>query len=560
MSAFSSDLLSSKIIGIPFFKRLFPQFFVLVSVLILSSCGGSSSDDDDQDSSEDPDPEEQEETPFVLMEATIESTHEALQSGALTCRGLVESYLNRISIYDKTTGINTVIRTNPEALDVADEIDQKLANGEPLGSMYCVPVLVKDLYDTYDMPTSGGNLSLAESVPPDDSYVIKVMREQDAIMLAKTNMDEFAFSAARTVSSLGGLTRNAYGLDRSSAGSSGGSAAGLAANFGLIATASDTGNSIRGPASHASLVGLRSTMGLISRDGVIPLILERDMSGVVTRTVEDTARVMNVIVGYDPADPITELSEGYIPEDYTDFLNENGLEGARLGVFRRLIDDSADTEVVTLFENAIDDLRMAGAEIVDDFDVPDYEAVIDGVETCFSFRYYFDIYLESLGPDAPVSSLEDLLENGQFSAVHAGSLRGALGVEGAPDEQDPPCVGEPGNIADNPGRQAFRDAVVAAMEDQGVDALIYPTWDNSPQPLGDNLDELPRNVGDNSQGLAPYSGQPAITVPMGFDADGLPLGLQIFGKPFAEGLLIQYAYAYEQATLHRIPPPLFPGL
>ena len=530
-------------------KALFSITILAVSVLASGCDSGSSSD-----SAEQPVPS------FTLMEATIGSTHAALAEGAITCVDLVEDYLERIRVYDKTTGINTIIRTNPAALDTAAEIDRKIAAGEPLGSLYCVPVLVKDLYDTFDMPTSGGNLSLATSIPPDDAFMIRAIREQDAIMLAKTNMDEFAFSAARSVSSLGGLTRNAYGLDRTSAGSSGGSTAGLAANFGLIATASDTGNSIRGPASHAALVGLRSTMGLISRDGVIPLILERDMAGVVTRTVEDTARVMNVIVGYDPADPITALSDGNIPDDYTAFLDENGLQGARLGVFRRLIDDTADAAVITLFENAISDLRLAGADIVDNFDVPNYEEVIAGVERCFSFRYYFDLYLASLGPDAPVTSLEDLLTNGQFSAVHANSLRSALAVEGAPDEQVPPCVGEPGNIADNPGRQAFRDAVVAAMEAQGVDALIYPTWDNAPQSLGENYADIPSNVGDNSQGLAPFSGQPAITVPMGFDGFGLPLGLQIFGKPFEEGLLIQYAYAYEQATRHRIPPPLFPAL
>ncbi len=497
---------------------------------------------------------------FSLMEADIAGTHAALEDGTVTCRAIVEGYLERIEVYDKTTGLNTVIRTNDAALATADLIDAKIEGGESLGSLYCVPVLVKDLYDTYDMPTSGGNLSLANSIPPDDAFMIKALRDQDAIMIAKTNMDEFAFSAARTVSSLGGLTRNAYDLERTPAGSSGGSAAGLAANFGLIATASDTGNSIRGPGSHAALVGLRSTMGLISRDGVIPLILERDMTGVLTRTVADTARVMNVIAGYDPADPITALSDGEIPEDYTAFLDENGLDGARLGVFRGLIDDTADADVLAQFETAIADLASAGAEIVDDFDVPNFDEAVDGVERCFSFRYYFDKYLESLGPDAPVTSLQDLLENGQFSAVHAGSYRSALAVEGAPSEQTPPCLGVPGSVADNPGQLAFRNAVIAAMDDQGVDALIYPTWDNSPQPLGNNLDELPQNVGDNSQQLAPYSGQPAITVPMGFDGSNLPLGLQIFARPFDEGLLIKYAYAYEQRTQHRVPPPLFPEL
>jgi len=173
---------------------------------------------------------------FSLMEADIAGTHAALEDGTVTCRAIVEGYLERIEVYDKTTGLNTVIRTNDAALATADLIDAKIEGGESLGSLYCVPVLVKDLYDTYDMPTSGGNLSLANSIPPDDAFMIKALRDQDAIMIAKTNMDEFAFSAARTVSSLGGLTRNAYDLERTPAGSSGGSAAGLAANFGLIAS------------------------------------------------------------------------------------------------------------------------------------------------------------------------------------------------------------------------------------------------------------------------------------------------------------------------------------
>ena len=257
------------------------------------------------------------------MEAEISDVHQALQDGTTTCQAVVEQYIQRIRTYDQPTGLNTIITRNFDgALTKAGEIDDTIESGGDLGSLYCVPVLVKDLYDTFDLPTSGGNLALADSVPPDDSFLVRQLREADAIMLAKTNMDEFAFNAAYTLSSLGGLTRNAYDLTRTPAGSSGGSASGLTANFGLIATASDTGNSIRGPASHAALVGLRSTIGVISRDGVIPLILERDMTGVLTRTVADTAKSMNVIAGYDPADPITELSQGNIPDDYTDYSQQ----------------------------------------------------------------------------------------------------------------------------------------------------------------------------------------------------------------------------------------------
>lgn len=494
------------------------------------------------------------------MEAEISDVHQALQDGTTTCQAVVEQYIQRIGTYDQPTGLNTIITRNFDgALTKAGEIDDTIESGGDLGSLYCVPVLVKDLYDTFDLPTSGGNLALADSVPPDDSFLVRQLREADAIMLAKTNMDEFAFNAAYTLSSLGGLTRNAYDLTRTPAGSSGGSASGLTANFGLIATASDTGNSIRGPASHAALVGLRSTIGVISRDGVIPLILERDMTGVLTRTVADTAKSMNVIAGYDPADPITELSQGNIPDDYTDYLDSDALGGARIGVFREKIDDSADPQVIQLFNDAVADLRAQGAIIVDPFDIPNYETLEDEATSCFSFRFYFNEYLESLGDDRPVEDLQALLDSGKYESTLADSL---MAAQEAPDpiDADPPCVGEPGNIRDNPSRLALRNGIVNALDQADIDAIIYPTWNNVPQPLGDSRAELPDNVGDNSQSPAPLSGTPAITVPMGFTGGELPTGLQFLGRPFDEPLLISLAYSYEQATNHRKPPAMFPAL
>jgi amidase len=521
----------------------------LLATVLLSACGGSSS-------SSPPAPAP---AAYSIMETTIAGMHSALESGQTTCRDIVQAYLQRIAVYDKTTGVNAIIRTNPAALATADDIDARLAAGDTLGELYCVPVIVKDNYDTYDMPTSGGNLALANSVPPDDSWVVARLREEDAIMLAKSNLDEFAFRAAHTVSSVGGITRNAYNLNRTPAGSSGGTAAAVAANFGAVGLGSDTGNSIRGPSSHASLVGLRSTMGLVSRDGVIPLNLDRDVVGGMTRTVEDTARILNVIAGNDPADPITSLSEGHVAPDYTAALDKNALQGARIGVFRHLIASDADPAVLTLFEQALADLRAQGAELIDPFEIADYDNLLRGATSCRRFKYDLENYLASLGPDAPVHTLQDIIDRGLFSAVHASSLRSNNEVVGAPDEQTPPCLGEAGNIRDNPGRQTFRDTMVNAMTDAGLDAMVYPTWDNAAQPLN-NLSDLPSNKGDNSQGLAPASGQPAITVPMGFDADGLPLGLQIYGLPFSEMTLIGFAYAYEQATLHRHQPPLYPAL
>lgn len=527
----------------------------LAVALLMSACNESSSS---RDSAPAPEVDQTPVAAFSLMETTISDIHSALEAGTTSCHQLVQDYLDRINTYDKATALNAIVMTNPAALARADEIDQRLAAGDILGELYCVPVLVKDNYDTKDMPTTGGVLALGKSMPPDDSYVVQQLRDADAIVLAKTNMDEFAFHAAHTVSSVVGITRNAYGLDRTPAGSSGGTASGVAANFGAIGLGSDTGNSIRGPSSHASLVGLRSTMGLISRDGVIPLNLDRDMTGSMTRTVEDLARTLNVIAGYDPADPITALSEGHVPEDYTTFLDANGLKGARIGVFRQLTDDTADPEVVALFENAIADLRRLGAEIVDPFEVANYNEALNGAETCSNFKFYMNRYLASLTSNPAVpATLDELVATGMYEGIHATQLKELAQVAATPEEQG--CIGVAGDIANNPGRQAFRDTMIAAMNQANVDVIVYPTWDNAPQPLG-NLANLPPNKGDNSQGLAPYSGQPAITVPMGFNSDGLPLGLQIFGRPFAEPTLIKYAYAYEQSTHHRVPPPLYPSL
>lgn len=540
------------------FTRKFARHGVVASfvafAVLLSACNSSST----PDSATAPKDQQIPETAFSLMETTISGVHTALETGATSCHLLVQDYLDRINAYDKTYLLDAIVMTNPDALARADEIDQRLAAGDKLGELYCVPVLVKDNYDTVDMPTTGGVLALRKSIPPNDSYVVQKLREADAIILAKTNMDEFAFHAGHTVSSVVGITRNAYRLDRTPAGSSGGTASGVAANFGLIGLGTDTGNSIRGPSSHASLVGLRSTMGLISRDGVIPLNLDRDMTGSLTRTVEDLARTLNIIAGYDPADPITALSEGHLPEDYTAFLDANGLKGARIGVFRHLIDDTADPEVVELFEKAIADLQRLGAVIVDPFEVANYDEALSGVEGCRNFKFYMNKYLASLSPNPAVpATLDELVATGEYEGIHAAQLKSLAQVTATPEEQG--CVGVPGDIANNPGRQAFRDTMIAAMDKANVNVIIYPTWDNAPQPLT-TLSDLPPNKGDNSQGLAPFSGQPAITVPMGFNSEGLPLGLQIFGRPFTEPVLIKYAYAYEQGTHHRTPPQLFPSL
>jgi amidase len=302
-------------------------------------------------------------------------------------------------------------------------------------------------------------------------------------------------------------------------------------------------------------VGIRSTLGLTSRAGIIPLSFDRDVGGPIGRTVEDVAKVFNVIVGYDPADPYTEHGRGHQEEDYTAFLATDGLRGAHIGVLRALADDStADTAVVRLFGQAISDLRRLGAR-VDTFDF-DVSRELERPEMfCPRFRYDMGRYLASLGAEAPIHDVAEVLETGQYSPYVERSLRSEMRepLDVPPAQWKTPCP----DYFENPERQAYLHDLVAAMDSAHVDALIYPTWLNPPAHIDRARQEY---KGDNSQLVAPATGMPAITVPMGFTYGHLPAGLQILGRPYAEGLLFRYAYAYEQGTDHRRPPPGFPEL
>src|SRR5215472_17488949 len=244
---------------------------------------------------------------------------------------------------------------NPNALAIADALDAQFAQSGTMAPLHCIPIIVKDNYDTTDMPTSAGSLSLKGSVPNRDAFIVRKLREAGAIMLAKSNMAEFAWSPFETVGSLlPGYTRNPYALDHVPAGSSGGTAAAVAANFGAVGLGTDTGNSIRGPSSYTSLVGIRSTMGLTSRDGIVPPFLNRDIGGPMARTVADAIAVFDVIAGHDPNDPVTAASEGKRPDSYLKFLDKEGLRGARIGVLRQLfMGPDTDPEIRRLLEQAL---------------------------------------------------------------------------------------------------------------------------------------------------------------------------------------------------------------
>ena len=491
-----------------------------------------------------------------VVEASISGLQGALRSGDLTCRSVVEAYRRRIRAYDDSTRLNAITVLNPGAPDRADSLDRVREQGGDTGPLHCVPTLVKDNMDTGDMVTTGGSVALEGSVPPDDATIVRRMREAGAVVVAKTNMAEWAFSPRQTVSSSFDTTRNAYALDRVPAGSSGGTASGVAASFALVGLGTDTGNSIRGPSSHLALFGIRSTLGLVSRDGIIPLFFDRDVAGPMTRTVADAARVLEVIAGRDAADPYSRLLQGRETGKYAASPGPDGLEGARVGVLRALADPSeSDSSVLRLFDRAVADLRRAGAEVVDPFTIPRLEKHLEADLTCPRFRYDANRYLESLGTDAPIRDVATVLESGEYAPYVEDALESLAGRPGDvhPSRWDPPCP----DFWNHEGRRAFRRDVVTAMDSADVDVVVYPTWTHPPA----HLDSARAGYrGDNSQLVSPDTGLPAATVPMGFSYGRFPAGLQILARPFDEATIFRVARGYERTTAHRRPPEGFPPL
>lgn len=484
----------------------------------------------------------------VTHEATIEGLHELMLSGRLSAVELTRSYLARIEAYDKRgPALNAITVVNPAALERAAALDAELARtGRLTGPLHGIPVIVKDNYDTADLMTAAGSRALTDVLPADDAFMVRRLREAGAIVLAKSNMAEFAFSPYETVgSALPGYTFNPYALNRVPAGSSGGTAAAVSANFGAVGLGTDTGNSVRGPSSHAALVGIRPTIGLTSRDGIAPLFLERDVGGPMTRSVADAARVLDVVAGYDPADTATAHARGQVPETYTSYLDATALRGARIGVVRSYAErEGADSAVVRLFDAAVRDLERAGATIIDPVELPFVDSIPNRL--CSSFRRDFEAYLATR-PGAP-QTLAEIIDSGQVHVTVENRLRSLARdtMGGDPDR----CR------AAAAAREEFRSRLGAVLREHRLDALVYPTWSNPPRLIGD----LRSPHGDNNQVLAPRSGFPAITVPMGYTYGALPAGLQFLGAAWSEPRLIALAYAYERATRHRRPPPTTPPL
>jgi amidase len=491
---------------------------------------------------------------FDVVEATISGIHDAMRAGRPTCRALVDAYLQRISAYDRDgPALHALIVVNPQATAVADSLDRRYAASGFVGPLHCIPMIVKDNYQTKGMQTTAGSLAFKGFAPATDAFVVARIRAAGAIVLAKANMAELAFSPYETVSSiLPGYTRNPYELDRVTAGSSGGPAAAVASSMGTVGLGTDTGNSIRGPSSHQALVGIRPTMGLVSRTGVVPLFLGADMTGPMARTVADAVAVLQAIAGPDPNDPVTLNSRGHVSRDYASALVRDGLRGARIGVLHQAYDTpTLDPEIGAIFERALDDMRRQGATIIDPVAVPDLRS-IRRLQSggCNTFKRDFNRYLATLGPDAPVKSLAELIQTRKYHPSIETRLKDAEAVEDTTDAN-------PGCRSGEAMRAALRTAVTQLMDSMHLDAMVYPTWSNPPRLIGD----LNTPAGDNNQFFSPYTGFPAITVPMGYSHSGrLPAGLQFFGRAWDERTLIKLAYSYEQATHWRRPPPTTPEI
>ena len=490
---------------------------------------------------------------FRVEETTIAQVHTAFKSGRLTCHALVAQYLARIDAYDKKgPAINAIVVMNPDALRTADSLDARFKREGLTGPLHCIPMIVKDNFETSDLPTTAGSLAFQGFVSNKDAFHVKRIREAGAIVIAKSNMAEFAFSPYETVNSiLPGYTKNPYSLDRVTAGSSGGTAAAVAANMGESGLGTDTGNSIRGPSSHQALVGIRSTMGLTSRAGVVPLSYAADIAGPMARSVADAVAIFQVVAGPDPDDPVTAVARDHPIPDYSKSLVKDGLRGARIGVLRQAYErPTLDSEIVTVFARALADLRKNGATVVDTVPMPELDSIFRlQREPCNRFKYDLEKWIASTGNRTPLKTLDEIVRSRRFHPSVQVRLEAAQRATVPPDSQ-------PGCAQVEQLRQDVRRVLGTAMDRLQLDAVVYPTWSNPPRLIGD----LNTPHGDNSQVYSPLTGWPAVQVPMGYTRGVLPAGMTILGRAWSEATLLKLAYGYEQATHHRRSPASAPPL
>lgn len=493
---------------------------------------------------------------FEVVETTVREIHAAMRAGELTCEELIERYLARIEAYDGDgPALNSIVTVNDAARERGARLDERLAESGLVGPLHGIPVLVKDQVQTAGLTTTFGSAAFADWVPETDATVVTRLREAGAVVLAKTNMPDWAAGFVG-YSSVAGQTRNPYALDRDSGGSSAGTGAGVAANLGAVGLGEDTGGSVRVPASCCNLFGLRPTTGLVSRTGLSPLVERMDTPGPMARTVEDLARVFDALVGFDDEDRWTAAAEVAGERSYRDALDRDALEGSRIGVLRGRFgdDDTPSAPAVTArVEAALDAMAAAGAEIVDPVSVPGVDELL--AETSLHSlqpKRDIDAFLDGLD-DPPAGSVDELAEMGAYHEA----LELFVEVIDQPDDPtDDPSYWE--RVA---AQERFQHELVSTMAGADLDALAFPNVQVVPPRhealrAGDVLrEDYPVNTPIGSQ-----SGCPGVSVPAGFTDDGLPVGVELLGAPYAEPELLALAAAYETATDYRRPPDTAPPL
>ena len=409
---------------------------------------------------------------FELLEATIADVHRAFESGQLTCRDLTSHYIQRIEAYDATgPSLNSIQLVNPNALQDAASLDQQFDRSGLVGPLHCIPVLLKDQVETLDMPTTYGSAVFEGFMSNRDATIVTRMRNAGALILAKTTMGEFA---SRYVGSGFGIIRNAYDPARNPSGSSGGTGAGIAANFGMVGIGEDTGGSIRGPAAVHSLVGLRPTVPLVSRQGMMPANPSSDTLGPITRSVTDAAILLQVLAGYDPKDPITAYATGHVPDSYTDALSHDGLQNVRIGVIREPMDSNTDIssddyqKVRTVVDEAIANLQTLGAILIDPVSFAHFDTIQQTyIDNVYETEGATDAYLTEHA-HSPVATLQDILLSGIVTPWRAKGLMNVIGK----------TTGDPGYLAVLTSRERLRRSVLTTMADHRLDALVYATFDH----------------------------------------------------------------------------------
>jgi Asp-tRNA(Asn)/Glu-tRNA(Gln) amidotransferase A subunit family amidase len=481
-------------------------------------------------------------TGVEVHEATITELQAAMTAGRTTSRALVDAYLARIAALDaRGPQVTAMVRLNPNARTEASRLDGERRQGRVRGPLHGIPIILKDNFDTADMPTSGGALALANHRPKEDAFVVRRLRDAGAVILGKSAMHELA-AGITTISSLTGQTRNPYDPRRCPGGSSGGTGAAIAASFAAVGWGSDTCGSIRIPSAFGSLVGLRPTQGLVSRTGVMPLSHTQDIAGPLARTVTDLAIALDVSVGADPADAATRALDGRSVPRFSDSLSRTALRGARVGILVNYFTD-ADGEILDTVRSAIRAMKAAGADTVR-VNIVGFDSLLANTSV-INFEHKYDMidYLART-PGSPIKSIADMLAAGLESEALEARLKLADSAGTRSSEAYSRALAR---------QQVARARIIAVMDSLGVDVLAYPTMRRKPVMIGDV------QLGGTC-GLSAQTGLPALSLPAGFTADGLPVAIELLGRPFADVRLVSLAYAFEQLGPRRQPPYSTPRL